>query len=670
MKDLAPTAMSRSSQLGSLAFVSCLLLVAGARAQGARIETFDLNPGGNVRIENARGATRVETWQLNSVRIVAERSEGSLLASELALMKIENTVFINCRQSDQPGRIDLTIHVPSGSHLQITGGAWPVEVSGSLSSAVIETTSGQIRYHLPQTDSARIVMRSARGLVRSAIPLDVKERSARGLQGQLGSGASPIMLYSQSGQITLLPARESAIAEAPRTSGPATETDNHRKTNSPATEAANHSRADAQKEAPRDQEVDPDSIAIPPSQRSQPDQGGGSVIFSGGARDRTKSTDYSVGPLSRSRQETESESGSMGIRVRIIPSTPSRPAREDRAEPEPAPKPSYPNARPAGDYEPSDDAPREAPALRRAEPAAKTPAPPERSLDEDAVVIETSLVNLNVSVVNRSGKSIPNLRKEDFRVFENGEPQKIEFFASTNAPFNLVLLLDLSGSMRDKIEVVKSAALRFLEVIGPQDKVAVVTFSSQVNVVSELTADRNFLAAAIRAIESPEGGTALYEALWLALTRVLDKTRGQRNAIVVLTDGVDSSLQQFGYRPTRVTFDRLARRLEESDVMVFPIYLDTEQEQVFELGNSTAEEYEIARSRLAQMAELTGGQMFHAKRTKDLAGVYEKVAAALRTVYSLGYYPARERDGSYRRVRVTVNHPDAVVRTRRGYYAK
>lgn len=658
MKSLAPTAMSLWQRLRLLAHIiigSGLFLAVQARAQSVRIETFDLKSGGNVRVENARGATRVEVWQMNSVRIVAEKSEGSLLASELVLMKMENTVFINCRQS--PGRVDLTIHVPRGSHLQISGGAWPVEVSGSLSSAVIETTSGQIRYHLPQTDSARIVMRSARGAVRSAIPLEIKERSARELQGQLGLGSSPIMLYSESGQITLLAARESALSALSPQKGQPPET--------PAPPDG-----DAQKGAPGDQQGDPSSIALPPSRRPQPDQSGGSVIFSGGARDRTKSTDYSVGPLSRSRQKTESESGSTGIRVRIIPSTPSRSAEENRGEPDLAPRPTYPSARATTDYEPSDDASKEAPVLRRPEAAVGAPAPPAPSSDEDAVVIETSLVNLNVSVINRSGKSIPNLRKDDFRVFENGEPQKIEFFASTNAPFNLVLLLDLSGSIRGKIEVVKSAALRFLEVIGPQDKVAVVTFSSQVNVISELTANRNFLAAAIRSIESPEGGTALYEALWFALTRMLDKTRGQRNAIVVLTDGVDSSLQQFGYRPTRITFDRLARRLEESDVMVFPIYLDTEQEQVFELGNSTAEEYEIARSRLAQMAELTGGQMFQAKRTRDLAGVYEGVAAALRTVYSLGYYPTRERDGSYRRVRVVVNHPDAVVRTRRGYYAR
>ena len=104
---------------------------------------------------------------------------------------------------------------------------------------------------------------------------------------------------------------------------------------------------------------------------------------------------------------------------------------------------------------------------------------------------------------------------------------------------------------------------------------------------------------------------------------------------------------------------------------MFPIYLDTEYEEVFERGNSTSEAYAIARDQLDRLAELSGGKSFKAERVSDLSGVYKQVAAALRTVYSVGYYPTNpEKDGTYRRVRVVVNRPDAAVRTRRGYYAK
>jgi VWFA-related protein len=286
-------------------------------------------------------------------------------------------------------------------------------------------------------------------------------------------------------------------------------------------------------------------------------------------------------------------------------------------------------------------------------------------------VLKSALVNLNVSVTNRSGQALANLRKEDFELAENGQQQQIEFFQAQSAPFNLVLVLDLSGSIKDKLDVVKSAALRFVDVLGPQDKVAVVSFTHEIRVVSQLTADRNELKRRIKSIEKPEGGTAFYETMWFTLADTLRGTRGQRNAVVVMTDGVDSSLDRYNPAPTRVTFEQLARRLEEADAMIFPVYLDTEYEEVFERGNSTSEAYSVARDQLERIAELTGGQMFKAEKAGDLSGVYKQVAAAIRTVYSVGYYPTNtDRDGTFRRVRVNVNRSDAAVRTRRGYYAK
>jgi VWFA-related protein len=286
-------------------------------------------------------------------------------------------------------------------------------------------------------------------------------------------------------------------------------------------------------------------------------------------------------------------------------------------------------------------------------------------------VLKSALVNLNVSVSTRNGQAISNLKKEDFVVAENGERQQIEFFASQAAPFNLVLVLDLSGSIKDKIEVVKSAAIKFLDILGPQDKVAVVTFTEEIRVVSQLTANREELKRRIRAIEPTNGGTSFYEAMWFSMFDTLRATKGQRNAIVVMTDGVDSSLDRYNPLPSRVSFEQLARRLEESDIITFPIYLDTEYEEVFERGNSTSEAYALSRGQLERLAEVSGGEVFRAEKVGDLAGVYKQVAAALRTVYSVGYYPSNaEHDGTFRRVRVVVSRGDAAVRTRRGYYAK
>jgi VWFA-related protein len=138
-----------------------------------------------------------------------------------------------------------------------------------------------------------------------------------------------------------------------------------------------------------------------------------------------------------------------------------------------------------------------------------------------------------------------------------------------------------------------------------------------------------------------------------------------------MTDGVDSSLDRYNPMQSRVSFNQVARRLEEADVILFPIYLDTEYEEVFERGNSSSEAYAVARDQLERIAEISGGQIFRAEKVGDLAGVYKQIAAAIRTVYSVGYYPTNaEKDGTFRRVRVLVNRSDAAVRTRKGYYAK
>jgi VWFA-related protein len=441
--------------------------------------------------------------------------------------------------------------------------------------------------------------------------------------------------------------------------------------------------------------------------------GNGSIGLGGSDRSDVGSSKSRVGPMERDRQVNNTGGGNSGLRVRIIPANaPPGPSREsnsvfdqreendqDAAEPSrdnrdtssarQSTRPYEPASPRAGrrpemsariDEEPPSSKARESgpPVLNRSRgdepPLPDNGTAPEtkaNSADEEAIVLKAALVSLQVSVTNRSGMALPNLKKEDFAVAENGESQKIEFFQPTTAPFNLVLALDLSGSIKDKLEIVKSAALKFVDVLSPQDKIAVVTFTDEIRVVSNLTSDREELKRRIKAIDRSQGGTAFYEAMWFALIDTLRGTRGQRNAIVVMTDGVDSSLDRYNPMQTRVSFNQLAHRLEESDVMVFPIYLDTEYEEVFERGNSSSEAYATARDQLDKIGEVTGGQVFKAEKFGDLSGVYKQIAAAIRTVYSVGYYPTNaERDGTFRRVRVNVNRSDASVRTRKGYYAK
>src|SRR5215467_865966 len=196
----------------ALAVVSALLMSAVPFCfgqQSTRVETFAFGPNASIKVENLRGSVRAEAWEGQAVRVVAEKKEpkGSpLLPSDLMLMSVNGDVVIKCNQAASPDRIDLTIYLPATAHIQITTGTYPVDVSGLIGSAVIQTASGDIGYHLPVAAGARVSMHSARGVVKAAVALNVDDRvGLHTLQGTIGDGGTPVILDSKSGNITLLP---------------------------------------------------------------------------------------------------------------------------------------------------------------------------------------------------------------------------------------------------------------------------------------------------------------------------------------------------------------------------------------------------------------------------------------------------------------------------------
>ncbi|MBL8150757.1 MAG: VWA domain-containing protein [Blastocatellia bacterium] len=290
--------------------------------------------------------------------------------------------------------------------------------------------------------------------------------------------------------------------------------------------------------------------------------------------------------------------------------------------------------------------------------------------DDGTIKIDTKLVTMNVNVMDRSGRAVSNLKTENFQVFEDGVQQSISHFEPVNSPFNLVLLIDLSGSIIDKIDILRRAAIRFIEVTRPEDKVAIVTFTRSVQVVSDFTNDRQLLRQRLQYMHMPKGGTAFYESLWFTVAKLMQPVEGERNAVVLLSDGVDNSISVNYPIPSRVTFEQVLRKVQESSSIIFPIYLDTEFENV-EQQIESPESYSIARRQLSVLAESSGGVFIRAAKVENLEGIYEKVAADLRTLYSVGYYPTNpNRDGSWRKIKVKVDKADVAVRTRRGYYAK
>lgn len=292
----------------------------------------------------------------------------------------------------------------------------------------------------------------------------------------------------------------------------------------------------------------------------------------------------------------------------------------------------------------------------------------------ETVRIDTNLVNLNVSVFNHkmSKTAPPPLEQKDFTVVENGEPQEILFFASGETPFDLVLLLDLSGSTVDKIDLIRKSAKRFVEAARPSDRIAILAFAADVQMVARLSSDHAALNKSIDGIERPGGGTNFWDALRFVMEHVLSQSRAEnrRSAVVVMTDGVDNALPGVFGDGSVTGFQDLLKIVEGSDTIVLPIYLDTEKEQ--DKRGMLKVAYALARQQLAMLAAESGNVIYQARKVKDLEGVYEQVMRDLSTVYSIGYRPTnRARDGSWRGIGVQlIGHPDLAVRAKRGYYGK
>ena len=290
----------------------------------------------------------------------------------------------------------------------------------------------------------------------------------------------------------------------------------------------------------------------------------------------------------------------------------------------------------------------------------------------DILRIDSDLVNLNVSVFNRAASnSAANLQPKDFFILDNGEPQEISFFGSTATPFDLVLLLDLSGSTADKLGLIRKSSKRFVDAARPGDRIAIFTFAAEIRGVCKFTNDHEVLKRSIDEIEKPIGGTNFWDALRFVIEHVVNQSRAEhrRSAIVVMTDGVDNALPGvYGEGSRATTFEELVESQRRSETIVLPIYLDTERES--NSRGTPPGAYSMARDQLAALAEESGNPLYRARKLQDLDGVYGQVIRDLGTVYSIGYRPTnRGRDGLWHNVTVRmVGHSDLALRAKRGYY--
>jgi Ca-activated chloride channel family protein len=353
-----------------------------------------------------------------------------------------------------------------------------------------------------------------------------------------------------------------------------------------------------------------------------------------------------------------------------------------------------------------------------------SPAPADKSVDEvdegDVVRVETQLVSVPAVVTNGSGRPITGLRSENFLLFENGQQQKITNFATTEAPFEIALLLDTSGSTRVDVDLIRQAANAFISALRPGDRVAIVAFNTarqgqtiaaKVEVLCKLTDDRKLLSNAIGRLGA-SNGTPFYDALERIADEVFrvlprEEVRGRR-AIVALTDGVDSTSES-DFESARAKLsrsglatyfievntedfveDRLlkdcqddgrlslsTKQLQRYRQVFFPRarpedYVDFCQMGQFERMQISRDLYNLARREMDALAKGSGGRNFLAASLQDARAAFARVATEIGTQYSLGYYPTnKERDGKFRTIRVEVQGaPEkAQVRAREGYMA-
>ena len=335
------------------------------------------------------------------------------------------------------------------------------------------------------------------------------------------------------------------------------------------------------------------------------------------------------------------------------------------------------------------------PASNSADAAAASTGPEEVS-EGDVVRVNTSVVTVPVSVLDRQGRFVPNLKREDFRIFENGVEQSVAYFEPAEKPFTVALLLDMSASTKFHLQEIREAAIAFAKQLRPQDRVLVVTFSDEVLLLTpNATNDLGLVETLIDEYANTGSSTRLYDAVHLTLRERLNQIKG-RKAMVLFTDGVDTSSQQATYQTT-------LREAEELDALIYPIQYDTTDymrsmqgggnvtvvtvrsgifgtstsQQTYNLPanngqpmpGTTKADYDRANKYLHALADETGGRIYQANDTTQLADAFSRIAEELRRQYSLGYYPKSDNadDNARREIKVRVKQPNLAVKARDSY---
>jgi Ca-activated chloride channel homolog len=295
-----------------------------------------------------------------------------------------------------------------------------------------------------------------------------------------------------------------------------------------------------------------------------------------------------------------------------------------------------------------------------APPAPAQPPSPQPTRRPPTFEAGIEVINLNVSVTDARNRYVTDLTNRDFAVFEDGVRQELTLFSHENLPISMVLMVDCSASMDEKLPVAQEAAVRFIKTLRKEDLARVVQFNDRTTVLQDFTADLESLEKAVRKTEAA-GPTALHNALYVTL-KELDKQKSgrelRRRAVVLLSDGEDTA--------SLVNDDQVIELARKLEISIYSISLRPAHVQ-----DRERLKFSQAAHLLTELSRDTGGQVYFPNSLSELETVYDRIAEELRTQYSLGYISSnKRRDGKWRRIVVrTPDREDLQIRHKIGYYA-
>jgi Ca-activated chloride channel family protein len=274
------------------------------------------------------------------------------------------------------------------------------------------------------------------------------------------------------------------------------------------------------------------------------------------------------------------------------------------------------------------------------------------------LTVDVELVQLPVSVLDKDGLPVRGLQREHFTVFEDKVQQDISLFKQEDIPLSIGLVIDASGSMTDKLERLNTAAMTFVRESNPDDETSIVSFADEANLEQDFTRNTRKLSQSLAAI-TPNGNTALYDAVFLAARHLNEQGAHEKKVLLVVSDGEDNK--------SKYKLNEVLSALQESKIILYSVGL-LSSESVF------AYTPDGGKKALKKLAEATGGASFFPKNVNQVEEICRRIARDLRNQYTIGYKPSNEKmDGSWRKVQVRVNPPKTTsnikVRSKQGYYA-